>query len=390
MDDYLDSFDIPSDAIDTIKNVTAVLKLGGFHLTKFISNNRNILKEVSPENLSPKIVDLDLEELPMERALGVFWDPNSDMLVFKVVNKNVPETKRGILSMVSSIFDPMGLFAPEIVNAKLLIQELWRRGLDWDEQIPDDLKNQWNLWKHSVLKLSSISVPRWIKFKTSDTQTVELHIFADASSKAYGAAAYIKITNLSSSHCNLILGKSKIAPMKNKLSTIPRLELQAALIASRIKVTVLEEMNINIDSTFMWSDSTTVLNYIRNTTTNFGPYIMRRCNEIRENTEINEWRYIPTDLNIADILSRGITTENPNLLDSWFIGPTFITEPNKNYNFEPNYDNVNSTKSDNVIIENDHDEHYVNKIEKQTVTLSQSDQLYFGIITRHGQKLKDT
>ena len=93
-------------------------------------------------------------------------------------------------------------------------------------------------WKNSVLKLSSLALLRWINFKSIETKKVELQIFADASSKAYGAAAYINVTNTNSKHCNLVLGKSRTAPMKNKLTTIPRLELQAALLASRIKLTV--------------------------------------------------------------------------------------------------------------------------------------------------------
>ena len=161
MDDYLDSFDDPQTAVKTITDVVALLKLGSFDLAKFISNSRDILKEISPGNLSPKIVNLDLDELPIERALGVSWDPNSDMLTFKVVNKNIPETKRGILSMVSSIFDPMGLISPIIVKAKLLIDEIWRRSLGWDEELPRDLIDQWNLWKNSVLKLPSLAVEDW-------------------------------------------------------------------------------------------------------------------------------------------------------------------------------------------------------------------------------------
>ena len=89
--------------------------------------------------------------------------------------------------MVSSIFDPMELISPIIVKAKLLIQEIWRRSLGWDEELPRDLTDQWNLWKNSVLKLSSLAVPRWINFKSTETKKVELHIFADASSKAYGS-----------------------------------------------------------------------------------------------------------------------------------------------------------------------------------------------------------
>ena len=94
----------------------------------------------------------------------------------------------------------------------------------------------------------------------------------------------MKVVDQNSTSCSLITGKSKLAPMKNKLVTIPRLELQAALMASRINVTILDQMDMGIDSVFLWSDSETVLNYLRNTKTNFGPYIMRRCNEIRVNT----------------------------------------------------------------------------------------------------------
>ena len=97
------------------------------------------------------------------------------------------------------------------------------------------------------MKLSSLDIPRSVNFKSTETKKVDLHIFAEASSKAYGAAAYINVINTNSKHCNLILGKSKIAPMKNKFTTIPRLELQAALLASRIKLTVTQEMDVGDD-----------------------------------------------------------------------------------------------------------------------------------------------
>ena len=349
MDDYLDSFDDPQTAVKIIIDVVSLLKLGGFDLAKFISNSRDILKEISPGNLSPKIVNLDLHELPIERALGVSWDPNSNMLTFKVINKNIPETKKGILRMVSSIFDTIGIISPIIVKAKLLIQEIWReiwrRSLGWDEKLPRDLTDQWNLWNNLVLKLSSLAVPRWINFKSTETKKVELHIFADASSKAYGAAAYVSVINTNSKHCNLVLGKSKIAPMKNRITTIPRLELQAALLASRIKLTVTQEMDIHMDNIYLWSDSKTVLNYLRNRNTNFGPYITRRCNKIRQNTNVEDWNYIPTDLNTADVLSRGILLENPNVLSSLFTGPNFMREASSIYNFESSENDRNTTEA---------------------------------------------
>ena len=136
--------------------------------------------------------------------------------------------------------------------------------------------------------------------------------------------------------------------MKNILVTIPRLELQAALIASRIKVTILDQMDMPIDSVFLWSDSKTVLNYLRNGKANSGPYIMRRCNEIRVKTKIEDWRHIHSEINIADILSRGISFNKFHLLSTWFTGPEFLLFNNQNYDFRGLKD---KTVCDEVYIE---------------------------------------
>ena len=133
--------------------------------------------------------------------------------------------------------------------------------------------------------------------------------------------------------------------MRNKLVTISRLELQAVLLASRIKLTVTQEMEIHIDNIYLWSDSKTVLNYLRNSNTNFDPYIMRRCNEIRQNTNVEDWNYIPTDLNIADVLSRGILLENPDVLSSWFTGPNFMKDASSIYSFESGENDRNTTET---------------------------------------------
>ena len=127
MDDYLDSLDDPQTAVKTITDVVALLKRGSFDLAKFISNSCDILKKMSPRNLLLKFVNLGLDRLPIERVLGVSWDPNSDMLTFEVVNKNIPETERGMPTMISLIFDIMALISPIIIKTKLLIQAVCRQ-----------------------------------------------------------------------------------------------------------------------------------------------------------------------------------------------------------------------------------------------------------------------
>ena len=120
--------------------------------------------------------------------------------------------------------------------------------------------------------------------------------------------------------------------MKDKALTIPRLELQAALIASRLKVTIVQEIKINIHHVYLWSDSKTVLNYIKNQSTDFGTYVLHRTNEIRNNTAIESWKYIPSRYNVADDATRGIEFKNLSNNHRWFIGPRFLHIIDPNYN----------------------------------------------------------
>ena len=173
MDDYLDCFSSEERAIDTIQKVISILSNGGFRLTKWLSNNKNILKPVPPTERSPKIVNLDLENIPVVRALGIIWDPQRDMLHIKGVTKNVALTKRGLLSFISSIYDPVGLIAPVTLEPKLVIQDLWRRQIDRDVQLLDDLKLRWTKWKQTLQFLEDVEILIY-GFNGTDLQILSL------------------------------------------------------------------------------------------------------------------------------------------------------------------------------------------------------------------------
>ena len=173
MDDYLDCFSSEERAIDTIQKVISILSNGGFRLTKWLSNNKNILKSVPPTERSPKIVNLDLENIPVERALGIIWNPQRDMLRIKGVTKNVVLTKRGLLSFISSIYDPVGLIAPVTLEPKLIIQDLWRRQIDRDVQLVDDLKLRWTKWKQTLQFLEDVEILIY-GFNGTDLQILSL------------------------------------------------------------------------------------------------------------------------------------------------------------------------------------------------------------------------
>ena len=120
-----------------------LLAKGRFHLTKWISNSREVSEEIPPGERAPSIASLDLEDLPIDRALGTQWDVEADTLSFRVKEKLVPDTRRGILSLVSSFYNPLGFAAPFILPAKVLLQELCRLDFGWDEIVPNETLVKW-------------------------------------------------------------------------------------------------------------------------------------------------------------------------------------------------------------------------------------------------------
>ena len=228
-------------------------------------------------------LNLDPDSLPVERALGVLWNVEQDTLEIKVVPKHLAPTKRGILKQTSTIFDPLGLIAPFVLRAKLILQELWRLGFDWDKSISGPLLDAWEAWKAELPLLATLSVPRCYLSNQPSAQyaDVQIHIFADASEVAFGAAAYWRFETRSHSyHCSFIFGKTRLAPIKPL--TIPRLELQAAVMAVRMSQTIQKELDVMPSQITYWTDSTTVLSYIKSQGTRFHTFVANRVAEIKE------------------------------------------------------------------------------------------------------------
>ena len=126
VDDLLKSVDSDNQAVQIINEVSNALSQCGFHLTGFISNSRSVLAELPNEELSKglKTIDLSKEELPQERALGVIWDVEEDNLCFKIKEPSSQNTRRGLLSIIFSLYDPLGIVAPTIVSAKRIFKRL--------------------------------------------------------------------------------------------------------------------------------------------------------------------------------------------------------------------------------------------------------------------------
>ncbi|GBP22937.1 hypothetical protein EVAR_95337_1 [Eumeta japonica] len=264
----------------------------------------------------------------IEKTLGLQWDINNDALGFnlglrntptEVLETSLPPTKRQVTSAVMSVFDPLGLASPVLITGKCMLQDIWRSGIDWDETIEADAHKKWLKWVNDIKKLASIRIPRCISPGHTEG---ELHVFVDASEKSYAAAVYwrIKLSEHKSA-VSLIAGKARVAPLK--VISIPRLELQAALLGARLASSILTEIELNVTRKIFWTDSRTVLSWIRSDPRSFKPFVAHRLAELEEHTTVKCWRWVPTKLNVADDATR----DPPTHFDEthrWFHGPDFL------------------------------------------------------------------
>ena len=252
---------------------------------------------------------LDQQPLNTKRTLGLEWDSESDCFVFVVEGWQGDSTRRSLLSYVASVFDPLGLVAPCVLPSKLLIQDLTRRKAEWDETMtPDEISR----WKYCLRELQSVQRLRINRCLSSPAlegiAKSELHAFSDASEIGYGATVYLRIFSSGGGvKCSLLMAKSRVAPLKSV--TIPRMELAGAVLSVKLVNFVKEELTIPLNSVTFWTDSVVVLHYIRNRSTRFDVYTSNRLTFIREHSQVEQWFYVETKRNPADLASRGTTAK---------------------------------------------------------------------------------
>lgn len=329
VDDCLRSVQTVEQAISLYQQLTEVCAKGGFRLNKWMCSERSVLSQIPEENRATgvKLLDLSRDQLPTERALGVQWDVEQDIFTFSIVNKHKPLTRRGILPIVSSIYDPLGFLAPVILPAKQILQHLCKLKFGWDERIPPEKAHIWKKWVEDLVLLDNFSVRRCITPKGfGDIRSAQLHHFCDASESGFGAVSYLRLSNGKQEVCvSFVIGKARVAPLKQV--TIPRLELAAAVLAVRLDKMLSVQLGLNLSESVFWCDSTTVLQYIANTTTRFKTYVANRVSIIRDLTKVTQWRYISSKLNPADAASRGMKIGSFLKSSTWISGPEFLTKP---------------------------------------------------------------
>ena len=328
VDDMLQSTATAEQAEKLRRGITELLKRGGFRLTKFLSTSREVLQQIPEEDRAKSLqaIDLDDASLPQESALGLQWRVETDCFTYDAQLEEKPFTKRGLLSMTASLYDPLGYVGPVVLIPKLIQQELCRQQLDWDDDIPKDLVGGVEEWLKGLPMLKKIEIPRCIRPTGTSLEEgqVELHAFSDASEYAYGAVIYARYAVGNDVKVSLLMAKSRVAPLK--LVSIPRLELTAALVSCKLHQFVVDELDLQIKASFFWTDSTTVLRYLESKSARYKTFVAHRVLEIQRMTEFRQWNYVNTKSNPADHASRGIRTSEENKLQAWLEGPKFLCD----------------------------------------------------------------
>ena len=321
MDDLLKSLQSAEMAMSLIDEIPKLVKEGGFRLTKLYCNHAEVLHHVPVEERA-KSKDARLES-DVERTLGVYWDTKEDCFTFKLNVRESQMTKRGLLKVTSSIFDPLGFLSPFVLRAKILIQELWRQKVDWDEDLTDSMKTCWQEWLEELKQIQMFKLRRCF-ILDDECIDIQVHIFTDASDLAFGATAYLRVEKQNKEvDCLLIMSKSRLAPIK-KLTT-PRLELQGAVLGVRLSHHVDAEIDLQVSSINYWTDSKTVLQYLNNETKRFKTFVANRVQEIRDTTIPNQWRYVPGKENPADLATKPYPIADIIDGHKWKEGPLFLS-----------------------------------------------------------------
>lgn len=323
VDDVMTGSYFIQEALSTRRELSQLLEVGGFKLRKWVSNCSEILDDIP---ISDREIQhpLNIDMMETVTALGMSWIPTLDTFTFKL---NLPiiyctPTKRNILSEISKIFDPLGWLAPSIVRNKILMQQLWLKGVQWDESLPESISGHWILLRNDLFKVDQIAIKRWIYY---GNENIELHGFSDASSNAYAAVIYSRVQQ-SNGQCKtmLLTAKTRVAPIKQL--SIPRLELCAASLLADLLESTQATLKIKDATIYAWTDSSIVLHWIRGHASKWKTFVANRVSHIQQRIPMSSWRHISSADNPADCASRGQDIESLKTFDLWWYGPKWLKE----------------------------------------------------------------
>ncbi|VDK40481.1 unnamed protein product [Cylicostephanus goldi] len=324
---YVDNIFYGVDTVEEGKNFyensKQLFQKAGMNLRQFTSNSE-ALNQFLREKEDEKMV-------VQNKILGISWDTAEDTLAVRLPTTPIGAniwTKRKILKIIASTFDPMGWVSPVLFRSKIFLQSLWKEKLHWDDTLPDDMTE---MWKSITAKwtIPIISIPRQLVVSEVHDSVFQLHVFTDASSMGYCAVAYLVQDGAQRS--SILMSKSRLAPSKRSIS-IPRLELSAIALGSQLLKHIRNSYadEIDFERSVIWSDSSVALMWIKSDK-RLPVFIQNRVTTIRENAPDAQLRYVPGDTNPADVGSRGASITDLKSFDLWWKGPNFLCQPEEQW-----------------------------------------------------------
>ena len=314
-------------AIEYYNETKTIFNAAAMNMCKWSCNDERVMTKIKVEDRCDDTI---------LKVLGVIWNRQLDTISMYRLKGGIGEvvTKREILKVISGIYDPLGLFAPVLLKSKLLLQEVWKLGLNWDDVVPETIEKQWKQNLRELEDLHMLTINRCVVSDVDGNITrYELLTFTDASKRAYSAVVYLIEYGVNSINTYLIFSKSRLAPVSSDLS-IPRLELLSVLIGCRVSKYVAIQLGITDIKRKVFTDSKCVIEWI-NSKNDLKRFVNERVKEIRE-SNVNV-RYVSSIENPADIPTRGQTVHKLKNNKLWWKGPDWCSRP---YNEWPSFNYV--------------------------------------------------
>lgn len=333
VDNCLQSLSSSTVARTLLEKLRLLLAKGGFEIRQWASNAKEVIQHLPPEACSTS-TELWFSQMglgPQEPALGLRWACIPDTLGYKHRAKptTVEPTLRIVYRTLASQYDPLGYILPYTSRAKVIVQDLWKTKQKWDNPIcPPELMDRWLQWEQELADLHQVQMPRCYVPASADSLATkwDLHVYCDASEKVYGAVAYLRAQAVDGNiHVSFVLAKSRVAPRKQ--ISMPRLELSAALLGAQLSSTLKSELTLPIQNVVYWSDSTTVLSWLKSESCRYKVFVGTRIAEIQDLTDVNNWRYVDGQSNPADDVTRGKTLRELAQPQRWSQGTTVLAGP---------------------------------------------------------------
>ncbi|XP_054713437.1 uncharacterized protein LOC129222899 [Uloborus diversus] len=318
VDDLLCGAASVGEARSIIPEMIKFMESGGFPLRKWSCNYPEVIENL-PDHMRASTDTHSFQNDVNQKVLGLEWNGTKDSLRVRAVLTEHVNSKRQLLSVIAKTYDPLGLIAPATIKLKIMLQEIWKTKIGWDDSLPHYLLEEWQIFQSQSFVLQDISAPRYLQ--CAKATTIELHGFSDASTKAYAAVVYIRAIS-ETVRVSFVAAKTRVAPVQTL--TLPRLELCGALLLAELVNTIKKTLSLSNEKTFLWCDSTITLSWIANPPSSGNQFVRHRVTKILSMSNVKSWNFIPSRENPADCASRGLFPNQLKDHKTWLTGPTWL------------------------------------------------------------------